>query len=200
MDADYFQPLGQENFVPTLIITGTMSVPTNRQAALNFYHNVFPLVRDNVPGVKLYIAGSGSGKELQKLAADPSVVVTGYMEDLRPTISLAWVAVAPLIEGFGQKIRVLQLLAMGRAVVANPLAVQGLEVTPGKNIIVADKPAAMAKKIIELVDKPELRRQIGAEARKLAVTEYNWEKLTQRLNEVFVAAAQKNAAPQEPIS
>jgi polysaccharide biosynthesis protein PslH len=191
IDTDYLRPQGPEDLSPNLIITGTMSFPSNERAVLNFYNNVFPLVRDKVPGVKLYIAGSGPGKGLLKLAADPSVVVTGYLEDLRPAISRAWAAVAPLNEGFGQKIRVLQLLAMGKAVVATPLAAQGLEVTPGKNIIIAEKPEAMAKKIAELMHDPALRQQIGAEARKLAETAYNWEKLTERLNEVFEEAVKK---------
>jgi polysaccharide biosynthesis protein PslH len=197
IDTEYLQPQGPEDLNPNLIITGTMSFPANRRAALEFYRNVFPLVRDKVPGVKLYVAGSGPGKELLKLTSDPSVVVTGFLEDLRPTISRAWVAAAPLREGFGQKIRVLQLLAMGKAVVATPLAAQGLEVTPGKNIIIAEKPEAIAKKIEELMRSPDLRQQIGAEARKLAQTVYNWDKLTERLNGVFIAAVQKKAAARE---
>jgi polysaccharide biosynthesis protein PslH len=197
VDTEYFKSQEPEAEYPNIIITGTMSFPANSRAALNFYHNVFPLVKNKVPGVKLYIAGSNPGKELLKLTADPSVVVTGYLEDLRPVISRAWVAVAPLLEGFGQKIRVLQLLAMGKAVVATTLAAQGLVVTPGKNIIIADEPQEMAGKIIELLELPELRKQIGAEARKLTETAYNWDKLTQRLNGVFEAAVQKNAAARE---
>jgi glycosyltransferase involved in cell wall biosynthesis len=197
IDADYLKPKEAEAEYPNIIITGTMSFPTNQQAVLNFYHHVFPLVKNKVPGVKLFIAGSGPGKELLKLSVDPSVVVTGYLEDLRPVISRAWVAVAPLFEGFGQKIRVLQLLAMGKAVVATSLAAQGLEVTPGKNIIVADAPADMAEKICELLEQPELRKQIGAEARKLAETVYNWDKLTERLNEVFELAVKKNTAARD---
>jgi polysaccharide biosynthesis protein PslH len=200
IDTEYFKPQKPEAEYPNLIITGTMSFPSNQRAVLDFYHNVFPLVRDKVPGVKLFIAGSGPGKELLKLAAYPSVVVTGYLEDLRPTISRAWVAVAPLNEGFGQKIRVLQLLAMGKTIVATPLAAQGLEVTPGKNIIIAEKPEAMAKKIEELMHDPALRQQIGAEARKLAETTYNWDKLTARLNEVFGEAVKKNTKARELTS
>jgi polysaccharide biosynthesis protein PslH len=191
VDTDYFQPKETEAEYPNIILTGTMGFPSNRRAALNFYHNVFPLVRDKVPGVKLFIAGANPGKELLKLSTDPSVVVTGYLEDLRPTISRAWVAVAPLLEGFGQKIRVLQLMAMGKPVVASPLAAQGLEIAAEKNIVIAEKPAAMAKKIEELMRSSTLRRQIGVEARKLAQSAYNWEKLTQQLNDVLIAAVQK---------
>jgi polysaccharide biosynthesis protein PslH len=193
VDTEYLKLQEPEAEYPNLIITGTMGFLGNRRAALSFYRDVFPLVKNKFPGIKLFIAGNNPGKELLKLTADPSVVVTGYLEDLRPVISRAWVAVAPLLEGFGQKIRVLQLLAMGKAIVATSLAVQGLEVTPDKNIIVADGPEAIAEKIGELLAQPELRKKIGAEARKLAEMVYNWEKLTQRLNEVFVAAAQKKA-------
>jgi polysaccharide biosynthesis protein PslH len=200
IDPEYFKPQEPEAEYPNLIITGTMSFPSNERAVLNFYRNVFPLVRDKVPGVKLYIAGSGPGKELLTLAGDPSVAVTGYLEDLRPTISRAWVAVAPLQEGFGQKIRVLQLLAMGKTIVATPLAAQGLEVTPGKNIVIAEKPETMAKNIEDLMHDPALRQQIGAEARKLAETTYNWDELTARLNEVFEEAVKKNTKARELTS
>jgi polysaccharide biosynthesis protein PslH len=193
VDTEYFQTQETEAEYANLIITGTMGIPSNCRAALNFYHNVFPRVKNKFPGIKLFIAGANPGKELLKLTVDPAVAVTGYLEDLRPVISRAWVAVVPLLEGFGQKIRVLQLLAMDKAVVATSLAAQGLEVTPGRNIVVADEPQAMADKIVELLAQPQLRKNIGAEARKLAETAYNWEKLTQRLNEVFEGVVKNNA-------
>ena len=191
IDTDDFRAVGDEDPAPNLIITGSMNRRHTVKGIRWFYDDVYPLIRDKVPGVRLFIVGGSPAREISQMAADGSVTVTGYVDDLRPYLSRAWVAIAPLMEGFGVKVRVLQAMAMGKPVVATPVVTSGIDASPGENIVIADGPAEFAGKVIELLDNRALRERIGAAARRLMDTEHSWEKLADRLNEVLVKAAAK---------
>lgn len=188
IDTDYLRVVEPETAFPSLIITGQMGGPRNRAAVLYFHNEIYPLIKAQVPQLKLYIVGSNPDKEILQLAADESVIVTGYVTDLRPHLSRAWVVVAPLQEGFGVKVRVLQAMAVGKPVVSTSMVTGGIDVLPGENIILADEPLEFAKRVIELLNDQQLRERIGAKARLLMETNHSWENLTDRLNEALIKA------------
>lgn len=189
IDTDYLGVVEPETAFPSLIITGSMSSPGNKRGVLYFYNEIYPLVKARVPQLKLYIVGSNPGKEISRLATDKSVVVTGYVEDLRPYLSRAWVVVAPLLEGFGVKVRVLQAMAIGKAVISTPVVTAGIDVSPEQDIIIADSPNEFAERVIELLNDKQLREEIGTKARWLMETNHSWEKLTGRLSDVLEKTA-----------
>lgn len=184
-----------ETAFPSLVISGSMSGVANKRAVLRFCNEIYPLIKARVPQVKLYIVGRDPDKEIQQLAADESIAVTGYVEDLRPYLSRAWVIVSPLLEGHGIKVRVLQAMAMGKPVVASSMVTQGIDVSPEENIIIADEPLEFAEKVIELLNDRQQRERIGSNAKLLMETNHNWEKLTDRLNGVLVKAAGTSSEP-----
>lgn len=110
----------------------------------------------------LEIFGKEPSKEILKLARDNSVVVTGYVEDMRPYLARASVITLP-VHGFGIKTRILE--AMGKPVVTSSAGIHGINVTPEENIIIADDPKEFAKRVIELLNDEKLRNRIGANAR-----------------------------------
>ena len=185
IDTDYLGVVEPETAFPSLIITGSMSSPGNKRGVLYFYNEIYPLVKARVPQLKLYIVGNNPRKEILRLATDKSVVVTGYVEDLRPYLSRAWVVVAPLLEGFGVKVRVLQAMAIGKAVISTPVVTAGIDVSPEQDIIIADSPNEFAERVIELLNDKQLREEIGTKARRLMETKHSWDKLTDRLNDVL---------------
>ena len=189
IDTDYLRAVDVEQEFPTLIITGGMDRDMNVSGVLWFYKEVYPLIKARLPQVKLYIVGSNPKKEILQLARDKSVVVTGYVKDLRPYLSRAWVVVAPLQEGFGVKVRVLQAMAAGKPVVSTSMVTRGIDVSPGENIIIADEPLEFADSVIELLNDKRMREGIGTKARLLMETNHSWEKLTDRLNEALGEAA-----------
>ena len=191
VETDYFQAAEPETEFPSLVITGSLGVPANRRMVRYFYDCIYPLVKARVPGIKLYIVGSDPGRDILKLPADTSVTVTGYVADLRPYLSRAWVVVAPLEEGFGVKVRILQAMAMGKPVVATSLVARGIDVLPGENILLADEPDEFAAKVVELLNDRKMRQTLGAAARRLMETEHAWEELTERLSEVLEKAVKK---------
>jgi glycosyltransferase involved in cell wall biosynthesis len=192
IDAEYFKSVESETDYPSLIITGSMGSVRNKAMVLYFYDEIYPLIKKSIPNLKLFIVGNNPGKEIIRLAADSSVIVTGYVEDLRPYLSRAWVVVAPLQEGFGVKVRVLQAMAVGKPVVATSMVRSGIDVTPGENIMIADEPQDFANKVIELLNNRELRLKIGGNARHLMQNEHDWEKLTYQLNEVLEKAVREH--------
>jgi glycosyltransferase involved in cell wall biosynthesis len=185
VDTEYFRTVEPETEFPSLIITGSMGSGRNKAMVLYFYNEIYHLIKAKVPNLKLYIVGSSPGDEILRLAEDTSVIVTGYVEDLRPHLSRAWVVVAPLQEGFGVKIRVLQAMAVGKPVIATSMVGTGIDVTSGKNIILADEPQDFADRVVELLSDKRLRESIGSAARRLMEEKHNWEKLTDQLNEVL---------------
>lgn len=192
IDTDYLRAVEPETEFPSLVISGTMSGLRSESAVLYFYNKVFPLIKARVPDLKLYIVGRNPGNKILRLAADKSVVVTGYVEDLRPYLSGAWVVVAPLQDNFGVKVRVLQAMAVGKPVVSTSMVTSGIDVSPGENIILADEPLEFAERVIELLNARQLRERIGSKARLLMETNHSWEKLTDRLNEVLEGVARAN--------
>jgi glycosyltransferase involved in cell wall biosynthesis len=188
IDTDYFKAVDIEQNFPTLMINGGMNRLLNVMDVLWFYNEVYPLIKEKILDVKLYIVGKSPTKEILQLSADESVLVTGYVKDLRPYFSRAWVVVAPLTNNFGVKVRVLQAMAMGKPVVSTSMVTFGIDVSAGENIILADDPREFAERVIELLNNEELRKRIGANARKLMEEEYSWERLTDELNKVLEKA------------
>ena len=188
IDTDYFRTVDIEQDFPTLLISGGMSRLLNVREVLWFYNEVYPLIKEKIPDVKLYIVGKSPTKEILRLSADKSVVVTGYVKDFRHYFSHAWVVVAPLLNNFGVKVRVLQAMAMGKPVVSTSMVTSGIDVSAGENIILADDPRDFAERVIELLNNEELRNRIGANARKLMEEEHSWERLTDELNKVLEKA------------
>ena len=185
INTDYFRAVYKEQDFPTLLTSGGMRRLLNVREVLWFYNEVYPLIKEKIPDVKLYIVGRSPTKEILRLSADESVLVTGYVKDLRPYFSRAWVVVAPLTNNFGVKVRVLQAMAMGKPVVSTSMVTSGIDVSAGENIILADDPREFAERVIELLNNEELRNRIGANARKLMEEEHSWERLTDELNKVL---------------
>ena len=175
---------------PSLIFIGNMGSLFNQRSILYFYDKIYPLIKKAFPEIKLYIVGRDPSEKIMRLTRDKSVIVTGYVEDLRPYLARASVVTLP-IHGYGIKTRVLEAMAMGKPVVASSEGIHGIDVTPEENIIIADDPREFAERVIELLNDEELRNRIGANARKLMEEEYSWEKMTDMLNEVLKKAVSR---------
>ena len=118
-----------------IVFSGKMSYAANRDAALYFCAEIFPIIRKEHPPATLTLAGSGPTADLRALAARPNsgIEVTGRVPDLRPFLARASVAVCPLRLGVGIQNKVLEAMAMGQALVATPLASRPLQASaPGE--------------------------------------------------------------------
>jgi sugar transferase (PEP-CTERM/EpsH1 system associated) len=183
VDADFFSPASVEPYDSSIdiVFTGSFSYYPNEQAALYFAHTILPLVKKQLPGVKFFIVGKDPGPGIRNLGHDPSITVTGLVNDIRPYLKSATVVVAPLLLGSGTRLKILEAMAMGKAVVSTSIGAEGLDVRNGKNIFIADAPQEFADAVVEILKNAEKRREIGQHARALIDETYRWE----RIGEVF---------------
>lgn len=188
VDVEYYTPprFLQEEYRTDLIYHGTMSGYMNVDAIISFYENILPYIRREIPDVKLTIAGINPDKKILNLATiDKKVVVTGAVDDMRPYVAGSKVVIVPLRIGGGTRLKIPEAMAQGRAVVSTSVGCEGLEVTPGKDIIVADDPKEFANRTVELLKDEGLRLKIGLNGRKLAETKYDWKIIVKELCSVY---------------
>ncbi len=164
----------------TIVFPGALTYEANREAMRSFLREVFPRIRRARPTATLYITGRTDGVDLRALPLGEGVVLTGYLPDVRPRIARSVVCVAPLTLGGGTRIKILEAMALGTPVVATSKGAEGLEVTPGQDIIIADDPAHFAAEVVRLLENEELRATISAAGRR-TVEQYDWQTIGQRL-------------------
>lgn len=188
VDTAFFRPSGGPVEPATLIFEGNIGFLPNTDAVLFFASEVLPLVRRAVPEVRLRIVGKDPPAAVQALAC-PAIEVTGFVPDVRPYVHPGTVFVCPLRKGAGIKNKILQAWAMGKAVVATPASVGGLAIDEGVNILVRDRPQAMAAAIVELLRCETLRTTLEREARRHAVEHASWDRASRAMEDVLMLTA-----------
>lgn len=182
VDIETFNGSSPEQPLPNqLIFTGTMDYYPNTNAVLFFAQQCWPQVRRQNPGATWQIVGRNPPPEIRKLSALPGIAVTGTVPDVRPYLAASSVAIAPIQIGSGTRLKILEALAMRKAVVSTSVGYEGLSLVPGKHLIVADQPAEFAQAIVTLMKNPEMREALGTAGRELVETEYSWERCGERL-------------------
>ena len=197
VDATFFSPLDLPEQPDTVVFTGAMSFPPNVTAVLHYYQNILPLIRKQRPEVRLIVAGRDPAPAIAALANDPFVTVTGYVDDIRPWLAGACVMICPMTSGSGIKNKVLEAMAMARPVVATTLGMEALEVTSGRELVVADQPADFAAAVLRLLGDTDERQRIGAAARELVLRRYTWDACAASYDAIYgqLAARRPAAAP-----
>jgi polysaccharide biosynthesis protein PslH len=166
---------------PTLLFTGSMDHPPNRDAALWLGQEVWPLVAGVVPGARLVIAGRGPQADVKRLAERSDVEVTGPVPDMRPYFDRATAVVVPLRSGGGTRLKVVEALAAGRAVASTRVGAEGLELAPNRDLLIADDAPSLAEASARLLGDRDLRTRLAHDGREAARTRYDWRKLGESL-------------------
>ncbi|HEV7126425.1 MAG TPA: glycosyltransferase [Ktedonobacterales bacterium] len=157
-----------------VVFTGSMDYHPNEQAAHYFADAIWPRVRAEEPEATWYLVGARPPASFSRLAALPGVTVTGSVPETQPYLAEAAVAVAPLLVGGGTRLKILEALAMGKAVVTTSLGCEGLDVTPGEHLLVADAPGPFADAVVSLLRDDGERARLGAAGRALVERGYSW--------------------------
>jgi polysaccharide biosynthesis protein PslH len=179
---------------PTVLFTGSMDHPPNRDAALWLGREIWPRVLRELPSARLLIVGRGPQRALQVFASDPSIEVVGPVPDMEPYFTRATLSVAPLLSGGGTRIKILEALARGRAVVATPVGAEGLALEPGRDLLLRSGAAEFAAGVVELLRDPEWRRSLATAGRAAAGRRYNWRSLGDELAAGLREVSERHAA------
>ncbi len=185
VDVNYFQPVQRDRGSLNILSVGTMHWPPNVESMHYFYREVFPTVRQIVPGCTLTIAGQRPVQSILDLQSDPSVTVTGYVDDVRDISKNCGVFIVPLKSGSGVRVKILNALAMGLPVVSTSLGAEGLDVESGKHLLIADSPDDFARKVAEVLENPELGDMLGENGRARVCERYSWDIVGRQWRELY---------------
>jgi len=180
VDTDYFSvdPQRRSPFAPdeaAIVFTGAMDYWPNVDAAVWFATDVLPLIHRKRPTARFYVVGMNPSQTVRDLSADPQVVVTGSIPDVRPYLQHASVVVAPLRVARGVQSKVLEAMSMGRPVVTTPAAARSVRGTLGRDLEAAGDAADFARHVLALMGS-EAGEALGRAARARVIAEYNWDR------------------------
>jgi glycosyltransferase involved in cell wall biosynthesis len=179
---DACDPVGADP--PRIVFLGSFVHPPNVEAALRLARGILPAVRSRVPDARLEIVGDAPPRELERLAGR-GLAVTGRVPDVRPYLETAAVVTAPLRLGGGMRVKVLEALAAGKAIVATPKALAGIGVRPGAHVLVGESDIELADALVELLADREHRAQMGSAARAWALENLGWERAVAAYSELY---------------
>ena len=186
IDLDYFHPHPASQEEPdSLIFVGNFRHPPNVDSAFFLVNEVLPLVRQEIPGVKLYLVGANPPYAVQKLARPGEVVVTGWVDDMRPYIQRACVYVFPIRIGVGLRNKILEAWAMGKPTITTRLGSAGLKAAHQENIWLAESANDFAEGICALLKNPLLREKLGSSARTYVEERHAWQTVTDKYIDVY---------------
>ena len=188
VDLTYFQLDPRPRDPETIVFTGKMSYHANATAALYFAREVLPRIRARRPGVTFHIVGSDPPAEIRALARAPGVVVTGHVPDLRPYLSQASIAVAPMVVKVGIQNKILEAMAVGTPVVTTSLGAEGLAAVDGCDLEVADGAEAFAARVLWLLDDPERLWRLRDAGRRYVEERHTWVAAARRLEDLYASA------------
>lgn len=159
----------------TLLYLGTLSYPPNRDGLFFFLNEIFPRIRKEVAGARLFIVGKNPPAEITELHDGKTIWVEGNVPSVEKYYRQSTVSIVPLRMGSGTRLKILEAFAMGRPVVSTSVGCEGLRVANGEHLLISDDPIAFATSCVDLLKNPLLREGLVLRARKLVEGDYTWE-------------------------
>lgn len=199
VDLEYFQPSpGIHAEADTLVFSGKMSYHANVAMAVHLVEQIMPRIWVRRPHVRLFIVGKDPGRKITELAKNPLIHVTGTVEDIRPFLWRASVAVVPLVYGAGIQNKILEAMACGIPVVANSRTLSALHVVAGRDILVGDDPLVFADRIMQLLENPSLRTEVGLAGLNYVRKNHDWNRIAGLLDAIYRQAMQVHRSSRLP--
>ncbi|MGO9480405.1 MAG: polysaccharide deacetylase family protein [Candidatus Kryptoniota bacterium] len=186
VDTDYFKPSDETTEPYSMVFTGTMDYLPNHDGMVYFLDDIFPLIKRTLPEVKIYVVGKNPPPDLKRRAS-PDIIVTGSVEDVRPYAWKASVYVVPLRMGSGTRLKILEGLAMKKAIVTTSIGCEGIEVKDGENVLIANNAVLFAEKVVDLLLDNEKARRLGTKGYELVTSKYKWDVITSSMNQTIAS-------------
>lgn len=194
VDIDYFRPIPPNSSSKKILSIGTMSWPPNVDAISHFAESIYPLIKREIPEVTFSVVGANPSSEMKALGdSDPSIRVTGFVDDIRTSAESTAAFVVPLRIGSGMRVKILDAMAMGLPVVTTTIGCEGISLNPGEHALVADRPEEFANAVIHLLQNPKIRCDLGNAGRTFVENNYSWPPIFERLD----AAIDTMSIPQQ---
>jgi glycosyltransferase involved in cell wall biosynthesis len=177
-----------------LLFVGNMGYRPNVDAVVHFCHAILPRIRHDIPDVELWIVGTNPAAEVTALQEN-TIHVTGYVDDVLPYYRDCLACVVPLRAGGGTRLKILEAMAIGCPVITTSIGCEGLDVTDGLQVFIADGAEDFAAKTVQLLTSGALRARMRQRARELVVSCYDWDVIVQKLESVYERIASGKGKP-----
>jgi glycosyltransferase involved in cell wall biosynthesis len=185
VDMAYYRGFFGQPVPDTLIFNGALTYSANYDAIAYFLEKIWPRVRAQRPQARMAITGRTRGVALDRLPPDDGVIYTGYLPDIRPCVAQSRVCVVPLRIGGGTRLKILEAMALGTPVISTSKGAEGLDVTDGKDILLADTPGAFADGVIRLLTDDALCARLAENGRRLVESRYDWASIGQEMEQLI---------------
>jgi sugar transferase (PEP-CTERM/EpsH1 system associated) len=197
VDLDFFRPQAQPE-EPACVFVGALDYLPNVDGVCWFCEEVWPEVRARCPDGKVRLVGRQPAPEVLRLSQLPGVEVVGPVTDVRPYVARSAVSIVPLRMARGVQNKVLEALAMSKAVVVSPPSLAGLKAQPGVHLLAALSAAEWVEAVVRLLEDEPLRRNLGAAGRGYVETHHSWDRCLEPLGQLLELPRGPDPAPEPP--
>jgi glycosyltransferase involved in cell wall biosynthesis len=193
VDLEYFHPSAESQRDPeTIIFSGKMSYHANISMARYLVEQIMPRIWKFRPAARLYIVGKDPAPAIKKMTRNPLITVTGTVDDIRPYLQRATVAVVPLLYGAGIQNKILEAMATGTPVVTTCEALSALQARPGIDLFVAEDPHSFSQVVLELMANRELQQKTGDAGLAYVRTFHSWASIASQLVNIYQQTLDNN--------
>lgn len=200
VDTQYFQPRNIQPEPYSMVFTGAMGYVPNNDGIMFFLDKIFPKIKNKIPEAKVYVVGNNPPKMLLKKQSR-DVIITGFVDDVRPWIDRASVYIVPLNMGSGTRLKVVEAMSMEKPIVSTSIGCEGIEVVNGEHLLVRDEPEAFAEAVVELMHNRALSNRLVENGRDLVKSKYDWNVIGEHIDDALNYLLQRkkwtNAYPRE---
>jgi polysaccharide biosynthesis protein PslH len=192
--ASFFEDLAIEPEPCTMVFTGLFTHLPNIQGIRYFLDEIFPLILKKKPEAKVYVVGKSPPRDI-KARASKNVIVTGFVDDVRPFMARSQVYIIPLLAGGGIRGKALEAMAMRRPIVTTTIGVEGIKLEHNHSALFADSAQEFAAGVLRLFDDSTLGKRLATNAFDTVKNEYVWEakgeELEKKLRKIVKAHERK---------
>lgn len=168
-----------------IMFFGSMDYHPNEDAALWLAEDIWPIIKEDSGNCTLELVGKSPSEELEQLSDDRDITVTGYVDDIQEWVDRASVIVIPIRVGTGVRIKILHAMAMGKPIVTTSTGIKGINAEDGVEVLIRDSPDEIATAVVNLIDCPDQREQLGLNARSFVEKEYSYESVSRKLESIY---------------
>jgi sugar transferase (PEP-CTERM/EpsH1 system associated) len=177
---------------------GNMRTFPNADAVVWFSNSILPIIKAKHPNMKFFIVGTEPSRKVKNLSRIRNVTVTGQVADIAAFVYDSSVSVAPMRVGAGVQNKILESMALGTPVVTTQIGLEGIDCTPGKDVLVANSPSAFADAVSQLIQNRHLRTKISKNARKFIESKYVWDRVLKKLDAIIEVEPRRLPAATKP--
>ena len=173
---------------PSLIFCGSLDYTPNKNGLLWFYEMIWPKLKMTIKGITLTVIGRNDhDNAYAPLKTDPQINFIGEVKDVTPYYQKNNIAIVPLLEGSGTRLKILEAMSFGLPVISTSIGAEGIDYIKNKHIIIANDGALFQKEIIDTVNKPSILKNLASESLLLINEKYNWQSIVRKMTENLIS-------------